>query len=237
MLNKQSRHVITVDGLAGSGKTALSRALAERIGYLHLSTGMIYRAVALLALNECIALDDSKAIIRLLDTHKVDVREADKWSSSVSIDSALVGEEIYQPRVSEATSLISRHAGVRAVLLEMQRRAFAGRDLVAEGRDMGTIVFVDADLKFFIEASPAVRAARRLAQLSGGGKLTVEELNRLKSELQIEIQERDRRDTERSVSPTRPADDAIIVDNSSQTLTEVVDAMYDLAARRGLVHL
>jgi len=224
------RAVITVDGLAGSGKSTLARLLAERLGFVHFSSGLFYRALGYLALAESRDAGNVEHALALLQHHAVELR----MEGGVLIDGALLGEELYRPRVSEATSIVASLEAVRAALVAKQRSVFPGRSLVAEGRDMGTVIFPDADLKFFIRADRAVRVKRRLSQLGYEPSLDGVRVNCLKEDIEIEIDERDRRDSERSTAPTVAAADAIIVDNSSQTLTVVVQSMYDAVANKGL---
>lgn len=238
-MNRQ-RIVITVDGLAGSGKTTLSQALAARLGFVHLNSGLLYRAIALLTLRQGISPDAGREAAELVSRHKIELALDDKLSSRVLIDGLDVSGELQGPRVSQATSVAAAKAEVRAALINTQRNAFAGKNMVAEGRDMGTVVFPEAKLKFFVQASPEVRAARRLKQLkevaiSRGEGASETDLNVLKRNMEIEIYERDRRDASRLVSPVYAAPGAIIIDNSEQTLTEVVESMYDAVLKRNLV--
>jgi len=232
----EKRAVITVDGLAGAGKTALAQMLAERIGFVHLKSGLLYRAVGFLALKERVDFNDASALVALLKGHSVQLAIDPKGGSIILIDGRDVGGDLFQPEVSEAGSLAASQPEVRTALIPAQRQAFPGRGLVAEGRDQGTVIFPDAALKFFVHAEVGIRVQRRMMQLYGADDaLSTEMFNSLKKEMEIEIIARDRRDSERAVAPTVPAPDAILIDNSSRTLTQVVQSMYDLAASRGLV--
>lgn len=237
-MTHQSRSVITVDGLAGSGKTALSRALASRLGFVHFSSGLLYRAVGWLALRNGIPFSDIERLQKMIPQHLIELRLSDERSSTVSIDGELLGLELHTPEVSEATSCTSQFHEVRELLLDSQRSAYSGEAIVAEGRDMGTVVFPNATLKFFIVADPAVRVQRRLRQLYGDlEKLPAQRRKSLEAEIRIEITERDARDSERRVSPTVAAPDATLIDNSVESLTVVVESMYSAARQRGLVRL
>ena len=226
----QKRKVITVDGLAGSGKTSLSHALAQKLGFAHLNSGLLYRAIGLICIRSKLDTKDQGAIVAELRKHSIALVEA-----KLSLDSVDETEACRDPKVSEVTSTVSALPKVRAYLIQMQREVYPGQDLVAEGRDMGTVVFPDAPLKFFVNADPLVRVARRLKQLSGSLGQDAKKLELLKKTMEQEIIERDRRDTERAVSPTIPATDAIVIDNSAQSLTETVQTMYALASQRGLI--
>jgi len=220
------RTVITVDGLAGSGKTSLSRALARALGFAHLNSGLLYRGIGWLALQHSVDLDDEGAIGELLKAHTVELR----GEGELFVDGVDRASELVTPAVSEATSKTSRFPVVRAFLLDAQRSAFPGQGLVAEGRDMGTVVFPGAPLKFFVTATVAVRVARRLQQLSSSRGLVLDE-----DAIRREIIERDERDSTRAVSPTKGADDAVTVDNSGLPMADVVASMRGVAAGRGLL--
>ena len=224
------RKVITVDGLAGSGKTSLSHALAQRLGFAHLNSGLLYRAIGLICIRCKLDTDNQDAIVLELNRHKIELGEA-----KLFVDSMDETEACRDPKVSEATSTVSALPKVRNYLIQMQREVYPGKDLVAEGRDMGTVVFPEAPLKFFIKADPRIRVARRLRQLSDAAGQDAKKLELLKKTMEQEIIERDKRDTERAVSPTVPATDAIVIDNSAQSLTETVQTMYALASQRGLI--
>ena len=232
MQHKQTRAVITVDGLAASGKSALCSALAKRLNYVHFSSGALYRAVGFMVLKEGKTPSSSEGVLQLMDQNRIEMALAADNSCKVLINGSDPGEALFSPDVSQATSISSSLREVRQRLLPLQREAFPEKNLVAEGRDMGTVVFPEAVLKFFIVADPAVRAQRRLKQLSQG--LSPQEVKLLKEKIEIEISERDLRDTERSESPTKAAKGAILIDNSLQTLTVVVDTMYYHVSERGL---
>lgn len=221
----QSRPIITVDGLAGSGKTSLARELARGLGYVHLNSGLLYRGVGWLCLEHGVSPDDPGALAHLLGRHSVELVSP----GELLVDGVDRASVLGTPEVSEATSRASVFPVVRAFLLEAQRRAFPQRPLIAEGRDMGTVVFPEAALKFFVEASSEVRAARRLAQLQAEQGTTYDAAT-----IEREIIERDRRDSARALSPTRAAPDAVLIDNSSAPLATTVAQMHAEAVRRGL---
>ncbi|MCB0332097.1 MAG: (d)CMP kinase [Bdellovibrionales bacterium] len=229
------RTVITVDGLAGTGKTSLSKELARRLGFVHLSTGMLYRAVGYLALTTQTSMEDEPAIADLLSKHTLALVCDDSDSARLLLDGKDVVDALYAPEVSEATSKTAQLAAVREALIEPQREAFPGRPLVAEGRDMGSVIFPDAQVKFFVSVPEEVKVERRLAQLieAGHGK-SENERNLLKEKMKIEIHERDVRDAERNLAPTLQTEDMEVVDNSSQPLEKVVQNMYNLVTARGI---
>ena len=236
-MNVSSRIVVTVDGFAGSGKTTISKLLARKLGFAHLNSGLLYRAVALLAIQEGVDLSSGGALERLVREHSIKLTCDVNLSSRLSIDGDDVTDQLQIPQVSEATSRAATHVEVRRVLIPFQREAFPGYSLVAEGRDMGTVVFPDAEIKFFVQASQEVRIERRLRQLYGspsdikGDPVLFDD--ELRKKMEIEIVERDKRDAERSLCPAKPAPDAILVDNSSEPLTSVIDSMYDAVRKKG----
>lgn len=224
-----SRVVITVDGLAGCGKTSLAKGLARKLGYVHFHTGALYRTVGLLALEKKIDLEDEAAVVELLTSTQIRLIENSEASVEIMVGSRNFSEDkrLSLPTTSQAASVISKHQLVRSSLIALQREALPQRNLVAEGRDMGTVIFPDAKAKFFVETAPQVRIARRIKQLlEDNPDFSAEQVNLLKKDMEIEVLERDRRDVERVVAPTVPAENAIVIDNSSETLTNVVERMY-----------
>ncbi len=236
MTKPNARTIITVDGLAGSGKTTLSKLLAEKLGFIHLNSGSLYRSVAWLVKNAGIAPGDTDAIRALLTQNQLSLVNGGDAPAIVQINGQALSEDLQKPEISELTSILAAKDFVRDYLRDTQRLAFAGEPLVAEGRDMGTIIFPDAPLKFFVTASPEIRAARRIAQLYGDtANWSEDRLNGLKHEMEVEISARDKRDNERALAPTKPAENAVLIDNSREKLTAVVQNMYAAAASQGLL--
>lgn len=237
-----ARTIITVDGLAASGKSSIARELARRLGFIHFSTGLLYRAVGSEALEQEVDLNDEEALGRFVESHFWELALDNDGAGRVLMDGVPVARDLSAPRSSEAASRVGASRRVRKALLKPQRGAFSPQPMVAEGRDLGTVIFPDAALKLFVEAPEEVRMARRMLQLQERGGAG-SEANSSEGEsgqadravLRAEIVERDRRDAERAVAPTVPAPDAIRVDNGSRALTEVVDSLYALALSRGLV--
>jgi cytidylate kinase len=207
--------VIAIDGPSGSGKGTISRALARRLGWHFLDSGSLYRLVALAAERNAVALDDSAALAELAQSLPVAFDRPDH-GERVFLGTEDVSETLRSEHCGEAASRVARLPGVRRALLERQR-AFARRPgLVADGRDMGTVVFPDAILKVFLTASPEERARRRHNQLKEKGiGVSLPDLSR-------EIAQRDLRDASRPVAPLRPAEGAHVVDSTSLTVDEVV---------------
>ncbi|CAA6826373.1 MAG: Cytidylate kinase (EC [uncultured Thiotrichaceae bacterium] len=204
--------VITIDGPAGAGKGTIAGLLAKRLGWHLLDSGAIYRAAALETMKQCVALNDSQAIIDTLN--KMDVCFIDGKVIACGEDVSLA---IRTPECAGMTSKIAAISVVRAALLERQRAFAASPGLVADGRDMGTVVFPDAKLKIFLTASPEIRGERRFKQLSEQG------ISANLATLIDEIAARDERDAGRAVAPLRAADDAITIDSSRMTPQEVLE--------------
>jgi cytidylate kinase len=207
--------VVAVDGPVGSGKSTVARRVAERLGYLYLDTGAMYRAVGLLATEADVALDDEAAVVPIAAEAAL---RFDNRGHLFAGDRDVSGL-IRSLEMGTAASVVSTLPGVRRLLVARQRELGAGADIVMEGRDIGTNVFPGADVKVFLTARPQVRAARRAAELRAKGDgVDVQEVLEA-----LEI--RDRRDSEREVAPLCRADDAVEVDTSDLTLDEVVDAV------------
>ena len=233
MINSPKRFILTIDGLAGSGKTAVSREVAKKLGFRYLSSGLFYRAVGYLALLNKITFEEPEKLIPILHKSKISLEPTADLNNRLCLDGVDVTKDILQPQVSEAASTFATLKFVRDFLLEMQRTAFGGDNLVAEGRDMGTIVFPEAQLKVFLTCSPEILAERRLEQiLKNRSKDQQINPDLVREELRIEIEERNQRDKNRKIAPTIPAEGALIVDNSQQTLTEVVNYVYNYATQK-----
>ena len=218
------RLVIAMDGPSGTGKSAVARRLAARLGYSYVESGAMYRAVAWLALETGAALHDGEALGRLAAS--ADIRFETKGSGNrLFLGSRDITEAVRSPEVTQASSQVSVHAAVRTELVARQRALGREGGVVMEGRDIGTKVFPDADLKIFLDASPEVRSERRFRDLAGAGGIT-------KARVSQEIEERDRRDRERELSPLVPAEDSIYIDTTHLTVEEVVERILRLVEGR-----
>jgi len=214
--------IIAIDGPVGSGKSTLARRVAELMEYVYIDTGAMYRALALKALRKGISFDRDEDLETLAcDTH-IDLRAAD-GTQLIFLDHEDVTTAIRTPEVSQAASKIAVVSGVRRVLVAEQRRAGQRGGVVIEGRDIGTVVFPDADLKIFLTASPEVRADRRYHEHQQKG----DAIDRART--LDEIHERDQRDRERSTSPLVRAPNAVVVDSTAMEAEEVARLVVMLA--------
>jgi cytidylate kinase len=213
--------VVAVDGPAGAGKSSASRGLAARLGFRYVDTGSMYRAVGVLAQQRGIALDDDSALERLIDGLRIDAA-----GERLVVDGDDLTARVRSAVAGELASRVSTRPIVRTRLVALQRRLGGAGDVVMEGRDIGTVVFPDAGLKIFLTASPEERARRRAAELAARGEAADER------QLATDIARRDRRDSERALSPLRPAADAVVVDTSALDLAAVVARLEALARAR-----
>lgn len=218
MINGQSAMVITIDGPSGSGKGTLSQMLARYLGFHLLDSGALYRLVALGAMKRNLDISNEQIITPVALNLNVRFTVSDH-SMSVLLDDENVTEAIRQEAVGMGASQIAAYAGVRSALLERQRAFAVPPGLVADGRDMGTVVFPDAVAKIFLTASAEARAERRFKQLQQKG----EDVD--KAALIADIRERDTRDSNRPVSPLKPAEDAVIIDSTLIGINEVFNEM------------
>lgn len=222
-----SSFVVAIDGPAGAGKSTVSRMLAEALGYTLLDTGAIYRAVAFRARESGADWQDGDAVARVATTLDIGFRLETDGSNRLICDGLDLSSLIRTPEVSQGASIVSAHPPVRAALLELQRSMGRRGRVVAEGRDVGTVVFPDAGAKFFLTASVTERAHRRSLELKSRG---IEEDIKV---TQAEIETRDARDSSRAVAPLRQADDAVAIDSEAMTPQAVVAQMAAIVRQRG----
>ena len=205
---------IAVDGPSGAGKSTMARMVARALGFLYVDTGAIYRTLALFALREGAAPADAEAVAGLLPRAGIRMGYGEDGGQRMYLNGEDVTEAIRTPEVSAAASQVSAHPQVRAFLLDMQRDLAKTGNVIMDGRDIGTVVLPDADVKIFLTASAEDRARRRLAELLERG-----EQIRFDTVLS-DITERDRRDSTRSAAPLRQAEDALLVDTTDKSLEE-----------------
>jgi cytidylate kinase len=206
--------IVTLDGPSGSGKGTVGRLLAQVLNFNYLDSGLLYRGVAILVIEKGIALSDVSNIEEIARNMNL---EFSSENNKIFLDGIDVSNSIRTEEISIVSSKVAQLKSVRAILHEIQRGYLKGNGLIADGRDMGTVIFPDADLKIFITASPEARAYRRHKELLGRGEsVSLRDLER-------SIASRDRSDSERKISPLVPAVDAIIIDTSNMTVEEVKD--------------
>jgi len=219
--------VVTIDGPSGSGKGTVAQILAGRLGWHYLDSGALYRVLGLTANHRGVGLDNEPALCHLAEAIRIDfVPQPDGTPARVAVDGEDVSRDLRTEATGELASQVAVLPDVRAALLEKQRDFRQIPGLVTDGRDMGTTVFPDAILKVFLVASAEVRAERRYKQLKDKG------FDANLSAILGEIRHRDRRDTERSVSPLKPADDAWVLDGSTLSIEEVVTSVSRRLAER-----
>jgi len=210
--------IITIDGPAASGKTTLGRRLADSLDYLFFDTGVMYRAVTWLALQRGLGMGDEQGITALAETISIDVRppsQEDGRACDVLVESRDITWETRQPEVDTNVSVVSAYAGVRRALSIQQRKIGQRGRVVMVGRDIGTVVLPEADLKIYLDASAEERARRRYKEiLARGGQADYQEI-------QAQVIERDRIDSTRNVAPLKAAKDAVVVDSDQLTAEEV----------------
>jgi CMP/dCMP kinase len=213
-------NIIAIDGPAASGKTTLGRRVADRLGYLFFDTGVMYRAVTWLALQRNVKISDEAGVVAIAETSTIDIRppsEDDGRSCDVLADGQDVTWETRRPEVDANVSPVSAYAGVRKALSAQQRRIGLRGKVVMVGRDIGTVVLPEADLKVYLDASAEERARRRYKEIvTRGGKAVYEDIL-------ANVRKRDEIDSTRAVAPLRPAEDAVIVDSDLLSADEVFE--------------
>jgi cytidylate kinase len=216
------RLIIAIDGPSGAGKGTVARALADRLGYRHIDTGAMYRALAWKASRDGIDLADEAAVAALGEHAAFDVE-----AGRITIDGHDVKAAIRTPEIDKAAAAVARHPAVRRVLVARQRSFGKGGGVVMEGRDIGTVVFPDADVKIYLDASPEERARRRAADpahtSSKGTQL---------SDVATALAERDKSDSTRAVSPLAVAADAVVIDTTGVSIEDVITRVLQLIADR-----
>jgi len=213
--------IITLDGPVGVGKSSVAQALSRKLGFTHIDTGAMYRAVTLIALERKIRPDDHKALADLAASLKIEIKIGEQ-ENRVWVDGREVTRLIRAQEISRATSNVADCIGVRKVLVKHQRELGNRQNSVLEGRDQGTEVFPDASIKFYLDASLEERTRRRGDQLQQNGKRVAA------ATLRSAIQERDKRDRSRPYGPLRVAPDAIVVDTTGISEPEVVELLFEL---------
>ena len=211
--------IVTIDGPAGTGKSTVSKMLAEVLGFQALDTGAMYRAVTYLAIQSDIMFDDTQAFRKLLDTIQIDFQ-----NNEIIVNGKNLAKEIRSAEVTKAVSPVSAIPEVRRAMTEQQRKIASRGDFVVEGRDMGSVVFPEAEFKFYLDADPEERAKRRLKELVAKGLIQRETPEDLQDIL-ADIKRRDQYDSSRSMSPLCVPEDATVIDTTRLTVADVVEQM------------
>ena len=215
--------IIAIDGPAGAGKSTIASRLARKLGYVNLESGAMYRALALKAIDQDASFDDEAALVKLAEASRIQL-EPTLGGNRALLDGRDVSSRIRERDVTEAASRVSVHPGVRAWMVARQQEMGAGGGVVMEGRDIGTKVFPDADLKIFLDADPVVREQRRMEQQKIKGAVA--------ASVAADLRERDQRDRTRAASPLVAAEDAVVIDSTELGEDEVLARVEELAAER-----
>lgn len=219
--------VIAIDGPAGAGKSTVARAVAQALNYTYIDSGAMYRAIALAALRSGVQLEDEEAVAELARMVTVELKTT-PTGNRILLDGEDVTEQLRAPDVAAAASPVAAIPGVRRRLVEQQRALARRGGVVMDGRDIGTVVLPDADVKLFLTASARERAKRRWLELQAAGhQVSLDDIQR-------DLEERDRRDTQRAVSPLRKADDAVEIDTTDKSVDEVVRQVLDIVRKEQL---
>jgi CMP/dCMP kinase len=215
--------IIAIDGPAGAGKSTIASRLARKLGYVNLESGAMYRALALKAIDNDISFDDEGALLKLAEESRIRL-EPTMGGNRTLLDGHDVSSRIRERDVTEAASRVSVHPRVRAWMVARQREMGAGGGVVMEGRDIGTKVFPDADLKIFLDADPVIREQRRMEQQKIKGVVA--------ANVAADLRERDHRDRTRVASPLQAAEDAVVIDSTKLSEDEVLARVEELASSK-----
>jgi len=215
--------IIAIDGPAGAGKSTIASRLARKLGYVNLESGAMYRALALKAIEQDLSFDDEAALVKLAHESRIQLEPTMNGNRTL-LNGHDVSSRIRERDVTEAASRVSVHPGVRAWMVARQREMGAGGGVVMEGRDIGTKVFPDADVKIFLDADPVVRERRRMEQQKIKGDVA--------ASVAEDLRERDRRDRTRAASPLKAAEDAVVIDSTELGEDEVLARVEELAAEK-----
>ncbi|MDP3732494.1 MAG: (d)CMP kinase [Candidatus Omnitrophota bacterium] len=213
--------IIAIDGPAGAGKSTVARIIAHKLGFLYIDTGAMYRALTLKAMGRKIDVNDTAALIEMARSTNIDLINNPDSSLKILLDARDVTSSIRQPSITRLVSDIAKIKGIREVMLGLQRRLGRLRDSVLDGRDIGTVVFPDADRKFYIDAEFSARVRRRYKELKELNQdVTLEDIDK-------DLRNRDNIDSTREFAPLKKAEDAIYIDTTNMSIDEVVNKLLD----------
>ena len=217
---------IAIDGPSGAGKSTISRKAAEKFGFIYVDTGAIYRTIGLATKIRGVSLDDTAAVIELLPTLEIELKYNDAGEQHMYLDGNDVSRNIRLPEVSMLASMVSAIPAVREFLIDMQRGMAEKYDVIMDGRDIGTVILPNADLKIFLTADVRDRARRRYEELRAKG------MEKPFDEVLAEMEKRDEQDTQRAAAPLKAADGAVLLDTSGNTLEESIDEVCRLISEK-----
>lgn len=217
---------IAIDGPSSAGKSTISRKAAEKFGFIYVDTGAIYRTIGLATKIRGVSLDDTAAVIELLPTLEIELKYNDAGEQHMYLDGNDVSRDIRLPEVSMLASKVSAIPAVREFLVDMQRGMAEKYDVIMDGRDIGTVILPNADLKIFLTADVRDRAHRRYEELRAKG------MEKPFDEVLAEMEKRDEQDTQRAAAPLKAADDAVLLDTSGNTLEESIDEVCRLISEK-----
>jgi len=219
--------IVAIDGPAGSGKSTTAKLVGMKMNFLYIDTGAMYRAMTVKVKNSGVGYGDAKGILSLLPDTVIDQRiDEITGDTKTFLDGADVSQEIRTPEISKGVTSVCEIKEVREKLVSLQREMGKKKNVILDGRDIGTVVFPDADIKFFMVADIDIRAKRRLAELNAKGIDTTFE------EVRNDIERRDKRDSSRSNSPLKPAEDAILIDTGDLTIQEQSEIIFNYIMQR-----
>jgi len=217
--------IIAIDGPAGAGKSTVASCLAKELGFVYLDTGAIYRALTLKALDKNIDLKDQPNLVKMSENTNLDISNNKDGSIRILLDGEDVSERIRSPRVTQYVSNVAKIKGVRDQMLKLQRNIGQSNDSVVDGRDIGTVVFPNADKKFYLDAEFNERVNRRFKELNATNSRITQE------EVESDLKNRDCIDSTRQFAPLRKADDAVYIDTTNMTIEEVVEAILKIVRK------
>lgn len=217
---------IAIDGPSGAGKSTISRKAAEKFGFIYVDTGAIYRTIGLATKIRGVSLDDTAAVVALLPTLEIELKYNDAGEQHMYLDGNDVSRDIRLPEVSMLASKVSAIPAVREFLVDMQRGMAEKYDVIMDGRDIGTVILPNADLKIFLTADVRDRARRRYEELRAKG------MEKPFDEVLAEMEKRDEQDTQRAAAPLKAAEDAVLLDTSGNTLEESIDEVCRLISEK-----